>query len=358
MKNKKNKTKAIGAGNCGCGSSSKSRRLQHEDYLDNLYKRAFADKPDPDPVPVIPCDCGRLTEKQIKERDKLIKKCEESGTAEWVEPTSGWCEDNCTGDCFGEVICTTPSSPSGTARTIRTPCSQSKGVLPIDAGSHPDPAGTLNHCCICDDKSRKYACQNLAPIVNRGDVARRQKECRRTGHKYGLRYKHVIGSNCGEDGHGNCKHHCWPAPEALSGVLDKPDLSIDTMCQSVYEEMIRRLGELGYTAPSKYGLTLRDLIEAWIREKRRLHKRLWTECDSKGSAYLGNCDMDGGDGLLFCEEGHACRKCALDSDHLSIYLFEYCRLMEFWGYYQDHVHIFRRGHECEGWLDRIIFPTP
>jgi len=127
----------------GCGSSSKSHRLQHEDYMDNLYRRVFADE---------------------------------------------------------------------TARTIRTPCSQSKGVLPTDASSHSGPVGTLNHCCVCDSKSKQYACQTLAPIVNRGDTARRKKECRETGAKYGLPSHHVIGSDCGEDGHGNCKHNCWPAP--------------------------------------------------------------------------------------------------------------------------------------------------
>ena len=205
------KKRPMGVGNCGCRSSSKSHRLQHKDYMDNLYRRVFADETDP--VPVTPCDCGKLTKTQKTKKDALIKKCEDKGgTAEWVEPTSGWCEDDCTGDCFGEVICTTPSSPSGTARTIRTPCSQSKGVLPTDASSHSGPVGTLNHCCVCDSKSKQYACQTLAPIVNRGDTARRKKECRETGAKYGLPSHHVIGSDCGEDGHGNCKHNCWPAP--------------------------------------------------------------------------------------------------------------------------------------------------
>ena len=124
--------------------------------------------------------------------------------------------------------------------------------------------------------------------------------------------------------------------------------------------MIRRLGELGYTAPSKYGLTLSDLIRAWLKDKNILHRRLWMACDNDGAdGILGSCDVDGGDGLRFCEEGHACRKCALATGaNLSTYLFEYCRLMEFWGYYQDNFYIFRKGHECEGWLDRIIFPTP
>tara|TARA_R110000765_G_scaffold122505_1_gene218992 strand:- start:33 stop:836 length:804 start_codon:yes stop_codon:yes gene_type:complete len=31
----------VGAGNCGCGSSAKSHRLQHEGYIDQMYKRVF-----------------------------------------------------------------------------------------------------------------------------------------------------------------------------------------------------------------------------------------------------------------------------------------------------------------------------
>jgi len=77
------------------------------------------------------CNCGKLTKAQNKEKDDLMKKCRDNGgEAEWVEPKSGWCGDDCTGDCFGEVTCTTPSSPSGTARTIRTPCSGSDPVSP------------------------------------------------------------------------------------------------------------------------------------------------------------------------------------------------------------------------------------
>ena len=98
------------------------------------------------------CDCGRLTKAQDKKRKDMMKKCRDNGgTAEWVKPTSGWCEDDCTGDCFGEVICTTTDSPSGTARTIRTPCQ--RRVLPKPAGAALDQAklprdDTDRACCI------------------------------------------------------------------------------------------------------------------------------------------------------------------------------------------------------------------
>ena len=91
-----------------------------------------------------------------------------------------------------------------------------------EAETHPKPEGVLNHCCICDERSSQWACQNLDPIRGRGDVARRQKECRATGDKYGLPYRHVIGSDCGKGGGGNCKHTCWPAPESLA--QEKHDL--------------------------------------------------------------------------------------------------------------------------------------
>jgi len=133
-----NQPKQVGAGNCGCGS--KSYHLQHEDYLNQMYKR------------VLLADLGK------------------PGKGQTSEKTS------------------------------------------VDARTHPVPAGTLNHCCICDKRSHQYACQALDPIMNRGDIARRQKECRITGEKYRLPSHHVMGSDCGPNGRGNCKHTCWPDP--------------------------------------------------------------------------------------------------------------------------------------------------
>jgi len=203
---------------------NKNNRLQQEDHLDNMYKRAFADLVTPQEVNCKAgcggdyCGCFQIPlgvdpvkiDQTISEED-----CWPNG--------KGWpaffCESEPELDSDTKVGQIGAGNCGCGSKSYRLQHEDYMDNLYkrafVDAGSHPDPVGTLNHCCVCDKRSNQYACQILDPIVNRGDIARRQKECRKTGEKYGLPSHHVIGSDCGEDGHGNCKHDCWPTPVSL-----------------------------------------------------------------------------------------------------------------------------------------------